>query len=186
LEVWCWQWKFAYFCQKMWIKDYTWVEYDNEMARIAKEKFKDYTIISWDIFEYFKKNDEKYDIIFLSHVFEHFDLDGWFKLANQIKEHLNEWWFWLNFMPNIEWLFAGQKYWDITHKQVYSANAFNQVLLWAWFLREKIKHFNVHPNVGFWWFIYKFVYPIRLALNRLLLGGGVEYYTSSFLSVIQK
>jgi predicted SAM-dependent methyltransferase len=53
-----------------------------------------------DALEYFDQTDEKYDVIYLSHVFEHFSIEEGIRLARQISHHLTPQGVWINFMPN--------------------------------------------------------------------------------------
>ena len=139
LEIWSWQWNFASFCQKMWITNYTGIEIDSEMAEYTQKIFPEYNILSDDAIKYLEKYLEKYDIIFSSHVFEHFSIEDGIHLATLIKEHLiDDTGRWINIMPNASSIMAWLgRYNDITHKVLYTENSFNQVLKMVWFQKEK-------------------------------------------------
>ena len=91
-----------------------------------------------------KDKEWEFDIIYMSHVFEHFSLEDWIKLASLIKKSLKKWWLWINKMPNAQSLYYAcrWKYTDITHKIIYTPNSFNQILLRPWFKRKDIAHKN--------------------------------------------
>lgn len=71
------------------------------MAKHTQKIFPAYTIESGDAIQYFENNTEKYDIIFSSHVFEHFSIEDGIHLVTLIKGHLTDnTGRWINIMPN--------------------------------------------------------------------------------------
>jgi hypothetical protein len=170
LDIWCGQWKFAYFCKQKWVKNYIWIDLDNSIITQNKKNFNydGYKFININVFEFLRNNKNKYDIIYVSSVFEHFDLENAFKLAELIYFKLNEWWYWLNIMPNANFIACSYfRYGDITHKIIYNDNSFNQILLNVWFKKENITHknqrfhFNIILNsiiIFYWWCIHRLVW----------------------------
>jgi hypothetical protein len=72
LEIWCWIGNFAYFCNKIWVKDYTWIDIDDYFFENNKKDFQNYKFIK-STFQKFL-NLQQYntiDIIFTSHILEH-------------------------------------------------------------------------------------------------------------------
>lgn len=177
LEIWTWLWTFANFCVYKSVDNYTWIEIDQWMSDKLWKYFNKYDIVCDDALHFFEHSDQKYDIIFLSHVFEHFSIDDGIILAQQILKHLNPGWVWINIMPNA-WCLASwvARYNDITHKVIYTDNSFNQVLLEAWFEKENINHFNVLPNN-----------IIKKILSKLLwILLAVKYNTFELMTTIKK
>lgn len=187
LEIGCGQWKFTNYCKNIWIKEYLWIDLDKKMVNELKGMFWGYKFLHAEAITFLKNTNEKYDIIFMSHVFEHFSLEEWRELANLIKERLNVGWIWLNIMPNANSVNAGHsRFNDITHKNLYTPNSLNQVLLSTWFNYSNISHHNV-----FWY--YKFPYnvffffakKIRILWLKIIWAYN-EIFTFEILSIIKK
>lgn len=146
LEIWCWKWVFSQYCESIWIKEYYWFDLDEN---IILENNKTFLNNKWFIFSSdnvidFLNSNKDFDIIFMSHVFEHLDSDESKMYINKIYKSLIKNWVYINIMPNAWSLFSStiQRYSDNTHKTLYTDNSFNQVLLWWWFIFENIKHKN--------------------------------------------
>lgn len=45
LEVWSWQWKFAYYLNKKWFKNYIWLDLDDKIIKETKNKFNNYEFL---------------------------------------------------------------------------------------------------------------------------------------------
>jgi len=177
LEIWTWLWDFASYCLHRWVKEYTWIEIDEWLTDKLWKKFNNYKILCVDALDFFQNTTEKFDVIYMSHVFEHFTIEEWIVLARYICEHLAHQGTWINIMPNA-WCITGclGRYSDITHKTIYSSNSFNQVLLRAWFTKNKIHHFNMFPH-GF----------VKKMLTKLLWKFlWVEYSSFQLLTIIKK
>jgi len=187
LDIWCWLWTFTSFCYMNGVQNYTWIDLDNYSINFSKEKYPNYNFIHWDILNN-KDILNKYDIIFLSHVFEHIDLKDAEILSELIFRLLNKWWYWLNIMPNAWFIFSNYfRYWDITHKILYTDNSFNQILLKSWFNIENILHRNDILWQGFIKrialnYIWKFFYKIFI----LLIYPDIRIYTPTIISIIKK
>ena len=186
LEIGSWKGNFAYFCQMKWITEYTGIELDSEMVETTKRKFPQYKIHHKDIITYLQETTEKYDIIFSSHVFEHFTIEQWIELAKLIREHLNIDGKWINIMPNAANFMAWMgRYNDITHKTIYTENSFNQILLMAWFIRNNIEHRNsIRSRLVIC--IRKIIFPL-FRWFFLFIGAPLQkIYTFEIYSVIKK
>jgi len=146
LEIWSGQWKFTHFCKMKWVTEYIGLEIDETMAQSTAEEFKPFSILNQDAVDFLKNSSEKFDIIFMSHVFEHFSIEDGIDLAKLIRAHLNDNWVWINFMPNGGSLIGNSlRYCDITHKTIYTVTSFNQVLKISWFQAKDISHHTVFP-----------------------------------------
>jgi len=189
LEIWSWQWKFAYYLKNKWFKNYIWLDLDKNIINETKEKYKNYEFYNISALEYLKNKIEEFDIIYMSHVFEHFTLEEWIELSKLINASLKKWWLWINEMPNAQSIYYAS-YWrynDITHKIIYTPNSFNQVLLKSWFKRWNL----IHKNEYIWTtlknkIIHKFfifIHKILILWMWLILK---EPYTFNLVSIIKK
>ena len=175
LEIGTWLWDFTNYCLYKWIKDYSWIEIDEWIKEKLQNEFSNYKILCIDAIAFFESSTEKFDVIYMSHVFEHFTIGEGIVLAKYIHEHLTEKGKWINIMPNAGCISGCLgRYSDITHKTIYSSNSFNQVLLEAWFYKNNVHHFNIFPN--------NFVKRILAKLIWKLLW--VEYNTFQLMTII--
>lgn len=135
---------FAMYCKKMNVKSYIWFDMDSEIVSVTQKNIPEYEFSDKDIFMYLQENKKTFDIVYMSHVFEHITNDKTHELATGIFESLKANWVWINIMPNAGSLFSAPfaRYNDITHVSLYTYNSFNQILLPAWFLNENIHHKN--------------------------------------------
>lgn len=163
IEIWCWKWKFANFCKKSGVREYIWFDLDKEIILKNKKLFPKYEFSYSDIFEYLKDKNRSFDIVFMSHVFEHFEREGAQEIIKLIRNCLTERWTFINIMPNW-WSLLYANWWrynDITHTTLYTENSFTQVLMLNGFSIENIQHYNtVCPNV--------WIEVIRKSLKQLI------------------
>lgn len=186
LEIWSWQWKFASYCKSIWIKNYTWLDLDDTIIEYTKKQFPEYSFFNTDVINFLSENKDKFDIVFMSHVFEHFSIDDWITLAELIKNNLSIDWIWFNFMPNWwssrwNWL----RYCDITHKTIYTITSFNQVLRIAWFEDKNVNHYSVIPELPI---IAKIIYIILIYFPYYLIRKLTwinNIYTLEIFSLIK-
>ena len=130
LEIGSWMWKFANFCNKIWVKDYTGIDIDDYFFEENKKDFPNYNFKKTWFQEYLKIHKNEFDIILVSHVFEHLDEKERVEMIESIYWGLKENWIWINYMPNADnflrlWMC---RYWDLTHKYIYTDISFNQII----------------------------------------------------------
>lgn len=146
LEIGCWKWTFAKYCDLLWIKNYYWFDLDKDIISLNKKLFinKKWFVFSNDNVLNFMDLNKNFDIIFMSHVFEHFTHEQSTLYIEKIYKTLKNSWIYINIMPNAWSLFSSSilRYADNTHKKLYTDNSFNQVLLSWGFLFENIKNLN--------------------------------------------
>ena len=130
LEIWSWMWKFTYFCDKIWVKDYTGIDIDDYFFDENKKDFSNYNFIKIWFQEYLSKHKNEFDIIFVSHVFEHLDEKERIEMIENIYNWLKKRWIWINYMPNADSTLRvwNLRWTDITHKTIYNDNSFSQVV----------------------------------------------------------
>lgn len=188
IEIWCWKWNFAYFCKSNWVKNYVWFDLDSSAINENKIKFKDYNFYSDDALDYLKINKNKFDFLFMSHVFEHFEIDEAINYSKHFYDVLNEWWTWVNIMPNAWTLFWSSvlRYIDITHKFIHTENSFNQILLSSWFKKEFIYHYNSESNIFLLNIIRRIIKKIIKFYTSFLWYWLERIDTHEFISIIHK
>lgn len=145
LEIWCGMWKFAYFCDKIWVKDYTWIDIDDYFFDANKKDFPNYSFIKSWFQKYLTKHKNELDIIFVSHVFEHLDEKERIEMIESIYWWLKENGVWINYMPNAD-NFLTLWHWrwgDATHKCIYTTDSFEQVINFTE-CKFEIKNFNIY------------------------------------------
>lgn len=192
LEIGFWNWGFAYFCRKYWFKNYTGIDIDDTFIEQNKKEFKNYLFKKQD-FQNFLKDAKKYDIIFISHVFEHLNKNEAGELIKLIYSSLNTWWYRINYMPNADSNLnaCSLRYHDITHKYIYNSNSFEQIILSNGIEFSKINHSNSFPAINHYIkILFRIIHPIFLWITKLyyywMWYSFPKTYTSEILSIIKK
>jgi len=189
LEIWSWMWKFAYFCDKIWVKDYTWIDIDDYFFDENKKDFPHYLFIKTKFQEYLKDHQNKYDVIFVSHVFEHLDEKERGEMIRDIYSWLKNGWIRINYMPNAD---SALRVWtwrrnDITHKTIYTENSFSQVI-------KSINNNFIIKNVNTYVWVKsifrRFIHMLFLFFSKIyylwMWYPFPKIYTFEMLSVLTK
>jgi hypothetical protein len=190
LEIWSWAWNFAYFCQSMWVKNYTWIDIDDYFFEENKKEFPNYKFEKIKFQNFLSTKHLQYDVIFTAHVFEHLDETERIEIIKWIYFWLKNWWIWINYMPNADsFIFADHlRYWDITHKNIYTTEAFEQLLNISQ-IDYSIEHLNIYIYVNkwlFWRMIHKFFVFITRIYYMWMWLYLPEIYTWEFINIITK
>jgi len=177
------------YCKSKWFKNYIWFDLDSHIVKYTQWKFAYYIFSTENIFEYLKNNSNSIDIVFMSHVFEHFALEEWVKLSKLIYSALKKNWIWINVMPNAQSAYNSWylRYNDITHKILYTPNSFSQVLLNSWFKKDNV----IHKNAFIWYNIIKrIIYKLSIVFHKILfLSIWISFpkiHTMDLMSIIKK
>lgn len=192
LEIWIWRWDFAQFCRENDVVYYTWIDIDDIFVSHLQNRFEDFTFLMADIVEFLEKDEGKYDIIFMAHVFEHLPPDTANRAIQLIYEHLNNDGYWVNYMPNADSLRAcGLRYIDITHQSIYNTNSFEQIIFSNNVDFSQITHFNTLPAINpYVKMIFKVIHPVFLTFTKIYYYGMwiifPKTYTSEMLSILKK
>ena len=178
---------FAYFSYKKGIKDYMGIDISEEQTNICRKKFPKYNFKNEDIFNFLNENKKKYDLIFMSHFFEHFTLEEGEKLLRLIKKNLNQNGVIINIMPNAGAYFGAtrSRYIDITHERLYDSYSFSQILKNIGFSYIEHRNFYIGNN-KFEHTIHKLALKIFEVFIGILGYSKSEYYTSGLLTIIKK
>lgn len=176
--------RFAYLCKQNKLNKYLGVDISEEEIKLLKELFPDYSFILEDMFIFLKDSKEKYDLIFISHVLEHFAIKEQIKLLKLIKKHLTGDGLFINCMPNASAYFGAtsSRYVDITHKVIHNEKSFNQLLKLCGF--TDINHYNmfIGRNIFASMLHKSFINIFRIIVK--ILGYDIQrIYTASIISV---
>ncbi len=187
LEIGSWTWGFANYCNTLWFKNYIWFELDKNMVQRTKMIFPNYVFNTTDVFEFLHYKKNTFDLVFISHVFEHLEEDKAIEISQLIYDSLTQWWIWINTMPNSETPYVSQRYIDITHKKIYCSNSFSQILLEVGFKEEKI----IHKEQFIWNnIITTIMLKIMKIFHKLFLLSAWIYppkiFTQNFFTIAKK
>ncbi len=188
LEIWFWKWNFANYCKNIWVTNYTGIDIDDFFIKKLTKNFKDYKFKNIDLDSFFIADNNKYNLIFTSHVFEHLDSKTSSKLIDWIYKSLKNWWKWINIMPNADSVFnaTSMRYCDITHRILYNSISFVQKINSRENIFFDIQHYNDRPTTFIKRIIhipFKFIFKI---LYLWMMQKMPKYYTSNLISVLKK
>lgn len=180
---------FAKFCSQIWITQFTWLDLDPDVVADTWKMFPAYTFLCQNSSNFLKSHSwDRFDIVFLSHVFEHLESIEASDTITGINLHLSNEGAWVNIMPNAASLNSGfLRYHDYTHKILYTDNSMNQLIknsLWDKFISV---HSNIEPTYIKTY--HRYLFPIILQFRKLFLlmmGWYYPIYTNEMLSVIRK
>lgn len=183
---------FAHFCNKNNFTNYIGIDIDDAYIEKLKNTFPNYTFLVSDIVDFLKKDDTQFDIIFMSHVFEHLPTEVANQSVNLIYQKLSSGWCWINYMPNADSMKAcALRYIDVTHQTIYNTNSLEQRLFMNDAEFREVKHSNtlpaIHPIIKS---VFKIIHPIFLLSTKIYYFGMwltfPRIYTSEILSVMKK
>lgn len=189
LEIGSWMWKFTNFCNKIWVTDYTWIDIDDYFFEENKKDFPNYNFVKIWFQEYLENRKNEFDIIFVSHVFEHLDEEERVEMIESIYGWLKENWIRINYMPNADAICMvwNLRWWDITHKTIYNDISFWQVVYGC------NCNFSIENHNSYIW-LHRFSRIIHLLFHfftniyfyGMMWHGMPKYYTWEFINVLQK
>jgi len=191
LEIWVWNWDFACFCEKKWIKDYTWIDIDDYYFNELRKKFVKYSFIKANFQDYLVDKEEFYDIVYISNVFEHLNEIERKSMIKLVYSSLKKWWKWINYMPNADSviLLGHTAFWDVTHYRVYNTTSFEQIIKMNWINFYKI----THKTLCIWCdnMIKKIIHWIFIFLSKVYYlwmwtSAFPKIYTWEFISILEK
>ena len=187
LDLGCGDGALAYFCAKNGYSNYYGVDICEYFIKINKNKYPDLSFEFINAFDFLSSNTEKFDIVFMAHVFEHFDMEAGEKLLDLIENNLNEGGILINVMPNAASIFGAceMRFKDITHKLIYTDVSFSQLLSKTNF--KNIIHMNKVVGQTKLRFV---VHKIVLFFYKLLMGsmGNTfpKIYTNEIITIAKK
>lgn len=188
LEIATWIWNFAYFCHKLWVENYTGIDIDDYFFQFHKKEFWNYEFVQSKFQDYLDWT-KKYDVIFTSHLFEHLDEKERVEIIHHIHNSLNNWWIWVNYMPNADSVIEATAwmYIDITHHRVYNTHSFSQLINYSWVYFSEIKNLNAFIGCSF---IKRLIHNFFLIMTKIYyLWMGRNFpaiYTWEIISILKK
>lgn len=152
------------------------VERDKYQFEEAKKILKISKIYHQDIFDFFKENNQKFNVIFLMDVIEHISKEKVISMLKLIYDHLDKKSVLIIRTPNAESpLFCGRmRYNDITHEIAYNQNSIKMILREAGFIDIICKPTRFNFN------------SLRLLLSGIIriLGNFIlRTYLASYLGI---
>jgi len=188
LEIWFWNWKFASFCHNQWF-DYTWIDIDDYFSKFLIKEFPNFKFIYSSYQDFSVNHKNEYDVIFLSHTFEHLNQIQRSECIKSIYEMLKNWWIRINYMPNADSILRlwTIRYNDITHFTLYNHHSFSQLLHDSWYFKN-IESYNT--IVWFSNILYRLSHIIFLFFTKIyylwIWASFPLIYTQEFISIIKK
>lgn len=188
LEIWCWMWNFAYFCSKLWVVSYTGIDVDDFFFEESRNDFKNYDFIKISFQDFLKQHSGEFDIIFVSHVFEHLDEKERVEMVENIYNWLRNNWLRINYMPNANALLyaCSSRYSDITHKTIYNDTSFTQVV-YSCKNSFEIENFNIYIGRNIVRRVVHLIFRYFTKIYCLCMWQSLlEIYTWEFISILTK
>jgi 2-polyprenyl-3-methyl-5-hydroxy-6-metoxy-1,4-benzoquinol methylase len=188
LEIGCGQAPFAYMLRDMGYTDYTGYDLDTAVIQADRLALPQYIFSDTDVRTHLAEHIGMYDMVFMSHVFEHLTIDEGVEMAQSIYAGLRPGGIWLNIMPNAASLLSSThaRYADYTHRVLYSGAAFTQLLGTAGYDISRIVHRNtVFPYMIFeyWQRLFRFfMFLLHRSLGYMIDTVG----TFEIVSIIRK
>ncbi len=188
LEIWSGMWNFAYFCQTIWVKNYTWIDIDDYFFETQKYEYPNYIFLKESFQNHLENN--SYDIIFVSHVFEHLNEIERKEMINCIYNWLTSNWIWINYTPNADSILSSNRwrYTDITHYTMYNTMSFEQLcnsILWEKPFSLQTINSHIGTNLS-----KRIIHKVFLLFTRIYyLGMWVEFptiYTWEMINILRK
>lgn len=169
--------------------NYTWIDIDDFFFEENKKDFPNYIFIKSWFQEYFKHHQNEFDVIFVSHVFEHLDEHERNEMIFWIYQWLKMGGIWINYMPNADSILKvwHLRYNDITHRTIYNENSFSQVInsITDWF---NIENYNTYIWVKSW--LRRIIHlTSRFLTKYYYLSMGYTFpkiYTFEIISILTK
>lgn len=188
LDIWYGQWYFSTYINNMWYTKYIWVDIDNRYQNELERIIPNYNFLHQNIFDFFDKNIEQYDVVFSSNIFEHLGKEERVIRINEISKFLKDGWIRINYMPNADSILwaTSSRYTDITHYSIYNYISFSQLL------RENGSFSNIsHYNQYIWnnflkRMLHKIVIWISKFIYIILWFSFPSTYTWQIITICKK
>ncbi len=189
LELGCGNGGFMLYLKEKGYKNVFGVEISKEQISMAK-KFGINGIILQDLVYFLKKTKEKYDVIVMRDVLEHFGKKEITLILKQVHRVLRAEGILVLQVPNAEGLFGGRyRYGDFTHEIAFTGSSLSTILRIAGF--DEIKCYPSRPvahSVASFiryilWFFLNFKTKIYMLIET---GGSSGIFTQNIISIAKK
>lgn len=188
LDLGCGYGNFLYYLKSLGYTNVTGLDISSEEIAICRKNFLSFSLIKSDIFEYIKNSNEKFDVIYLSHVLEHISKDKLNDLLQGFKKILNRGGFIIIVIPNCAAYFNAtvSRYADITHEIGFVDKSLRQLFIVNGFENEDIVIKNylgaVNPMVKL---VRNILLVIFESFIQILGYEKQAVYTSSIVAFIR-
>lgn len=187
LDLGCGYGNFLFFLRSHGYKNVTGVDISTEEIAVCEKLFPAYKFHQADIHEYIRATDEKFDVVYLSHVLEHVKKEDLFGFLEGIRRILADDGIFIILVPNCAAYFSGaaNRYGDITHELGFTSISMRQVLGLSGFRRVEVRNFF---GVGAPWLnmLRKSLLFMFEILIQVLGYGKQEVHTPSLLTIARK
>jgi len=150
LDLGCGYGSFLYFLQSFGYKRVTGVDISSEEIDICRRFFSSYRLHKEDIFDYMRNTQEKFDVVYLSHVLEHIKKENLFDFLKGVRNTLTDNGYFVVIAPNSAAYFnsSANRYGDLTHEIGFTNLSLNQMFMVAGFKNIKVRNFFGVGNLG--------------------------------------
>jgi 2-polyprenyl-3-methyl-5-hydroxy-6-metoxy-1,4-benzoquinol methylase len=187
LDLGCGYGSFLFFLQSNGYKNVAAVDLSSEEIDICKRFFKSYQFYKEDIFKFINDTQEKFDVIYMSHVLEHIKKENLFAFLEGVKKILKDDGIFVIIVPNSAAYFnsAANRYGDLTHEIGFTDLSLRQALKVANFSNIELKNYTGISNLGVK-IIRKFSLFLFGIFLKILGYDEQEIYTPSILAIAKK
>lgn len=188
LDLGCGYGNFLYFIDNLGYKNVTGVDISTEEIEICQGTFSHFKIVQSDIFDYLENTENKFDVIYLSHVLEHIPKEKLNALLKGIKGRLNDGGVVIIVIPNCAAYFnAGvSRYADVTHEMGFVDKSLKQLFIINGFKSSAISVDNYYGDTGIIiTFLRRAVLFLFEQFIQLIGFEKQKVYTSSLIAVIR-
>jgi len=127
LDLGCGQGYFLDFLKKHGFSDYSGIDIDKDLVALCKQK--SHSAICDDAFDFFEKTKDKYDVVVLNDVLEHFKKAEGIALLKLVNGRMQKNGIIIIRVPNANFMFASSiRYGDFTHEVLYENESLQQIL----------------------------------------------------------
>lgn len=187
LDLGCGYGSFLFFLQSHGYRNVTGVDISTEEITVCKKLFISYTFHQADIYDYIRSTDEKFDVVYLSHVLEHVKKEDLFGFLEGIRDILTDDGFLIIVVPNCAAYFnsAAGRYGDITHEIGFTDLSMRQTLMVTGFKNVIVKNFYGVGNL--WLNILRKMTLFSFEIFIQILGYDKQsVHTPSLLAIVKK
>ena len=190
LDVGCGLGHFLFFLKKLGYKNIYGIDYDENNVKFCKSLgFKN--VIKADMFDYFKKSQEMYDLIILNDVLEHIPKENLIDFLIDCKNHLTKGGVFMFKTVNCNNIYGLSSYFaDFTHEVGFTKEKVMQISQLADFNKVKVYNLYIYPNIfivdNIIYFFSKTLYKIKTILFLINGRKHNDVHSKNLLGVLEK
>ncbi|MBA4317328.1 MAG: hypothetical protein C0412_02905 [Flavobacterium sp.] len=149
LDLGCGYGSFLYFLKSHGYNNVYGVDISTEEIQLCKKMFGSYKLYCKDAFDFINNTNQKFEVIYLSHVLEHIEKDQLFDFLNGIRKILSKNGQLIMVVPNSAAYFnsAANRYGDYTHQTGFTDVSLKQVLMMTKYSKVTVKNYFGVGNI---------------------------------------